>query len=111
MPFALLNGSTCGSWACTHSKSFDQHFETKYPPGFSTLFEAYNASPNSLDLTDIAEVDTYSVSGSLEARARAAANRAGRDGRNAGEGGERRDGRRGEQILHHSLHHNIPYCG
>ena len=65
MPFALLNGSTCGSWACTHSNSFDQHFETKYPPGFSTLFEAYNASPNSLDLTDIAEVDTYSVSGSL----------------------------------------------
>ena len=69
MPFALLNGSTCGSWACTHFKSFDQHFETKYPPGFSTSFEAYYASPTFPELTETTEVEFHSVLGALTPRA------------------------------------------
>ena len=69
MPVASLNDSFSRPWACTTNKTFALHFQSKYPPGFSTSFEAYNASPNSLDLTDIAEVDTYSVSGALASRA------------------------------------------
>ena len=69
MPFALLNGSTCGPWACTHLNSFDQHFEAKYPPGFSTSFEAYYASPTFPELTETTEVEFHSVLGALAPRA------------------------------------------
>ena len=69
MPVASLNDSFSRPWACTTNKTFALHFQSKYPPGFSTLFEAYNASPNSLDLTDITEVETHSVSGALASRA------------------------------------------